>query len=311
MMRQAKGWLWCLSMWALACVACETDVELDYSSEGSAIILTCLAQEGSPLVVSATSSVAYSDTSRYQSLGEAKVVVSLAGGAERSRTLMNGEVQALFLDVVPHDGDSLSVEVQTGGQTARGGFRMPSQVRILELDTVATSSSTVSMVLTLKDSVGTYDYYQVKVFERLYAGGECQEVEPKVNYTHYLFNVVSSIIGVKSQPRGYFDDTNMSGATVGLTFSVVGNVVDAEVLGVDSVGIAVRLYHHTSDYYYYQLTAAQSGQYFLLPVFGSSGVHFNVEGGYGIVAGMAYDERELIVSRDSTSAADGADVEQN
>ena len=289
-----------LSVLVLSCVACETDVDLDFLSEGSSIIVTCLAAEGEPLVVSATSSVAYSDTSRYRALGEAQVVVLQSGGEPRERALEEGDCQVFFPEVVPREGDSLFIEVHTEDGMASCGFRMPSRVDILDLDTVRTDGNSVSMVLSLRDSVGTYDCYQVKVVERLYSAGSYEEVEPQVDYTHYLFNVVSSVIGVKSQPRGYFDDTNMRGATVSLTFSVTGGVVDAEALGVDSVGIAARLYHHSSDYYYYQLTASQSGRYFLLPVFGSAGVHFNVEGGYGIAAGMVYDEREFIVSRDSS-----------
>lgn len=297
--------IWLAPAWLVVASGCESDAsDIEPSVEESVPVLTCLVEAGGELKVSVVGSVSYSDTARVRLFEN--VIVSLTLGDTLTYHQRDAEGNGIvsFPQVRLTHGDSLSLYVTADDRVLQATATVPSVVPILSLDTASTfGRRNLEFFLSMEDNPATSDGYQVEVRRRAYAQGEVADSVIACNYASYIFSMPMSLIGSRGGSVGLFDDSEMSSSLNMLRFDVQRDALRApKGTEPDSMAVVVRLYHHSSDYYSFLQSVAQVRQMSLLPVFGSSVIHSNVKGGYGIVAAIAYDER--VLSLDNANADD-------
>lgn len=284
---------------------CETDAtELMPDSGSRVAVMTCLAETGREITVHLTASVPYSDTAVYSTVGAADVTLAVNGNIRQSLHLDEGQTSVTFTALAVKAGDELTVEANAPQLNAKlsGHTRMESPTAIEGMDTLTLRDGTTLRITTfLTDDKATTDYYQIEVRSRAYRGGAAKDSVLKCDYLSSAFTDAGGAFGTQSSLIGLFEDTRLIRLANGrspMTLTTAWDGLTAALRGTpDSATVAVRLYHHTEDYYTFLQTAAQAQRYVFLPVFSTGRVFSNVSGGYGIVSGMAYDEVEMRVSK--------------
>ena len=131
----------------------------------------------------------------------------------------------------------------------------------------------------------SYDYYQLQLYLRKYAGGVIESEERlECQYTHSAFSIATPLLETNTNLVGLFTDESRNGRKMQLTLDAKIDDINAAA-DADSAAIVVRLHHHSPEYYYFLLSSAFAEDYLLIPALGLQTAYSNVEGGYGIIAG--------------------------
>lgn len=262
-------------------------------------VLTCVARLGEPVRVSVTGSVAYSDTVEYEVLDSAYVDISLGDSVTHHATLGGGAHVATFGGVLPGSGDKLTVAVRALGLRLTGALTIPDTVRLTRVDTL-TYGGRLRLTAFFLDNVARQDQYQIDVLRREWRGGAPSDSAVACDYENYLFQAAQVNIGFGSRSIGLFADDGRVPGRYAMSLSTDRAPFDSvpppgpahsRWTMADSVQVVVRLHHHSEEYYRFLQTSVSSQTNMLLPVFSSSAVFSNVQGGgRGIVAGSARTE---------------------
>lgn len=280
--------------------SCETDAdEIDISAGEAANVMTSVFAPDGPVRVYVTGSVEYTSLDRESTVGRASVSLSVNGEARDIAAIGEGQTSVLFGSQALAEGDSVTVvaDIENGAELRATAKVMP-RVVIERADT-ATSVDRQSLRFTVRmsDPEETADFYLMEARRVSYKGGVPTDTAIRCDYESSVFYDLTSSVSAASA-IGIFHDERLSRNSAGvstLRLAVPWDVlrIPAERSGADSTFACVRLYHLSEDHYNFLSTSSYSGDYVLLPVFGSASVSSNVTGGYGIVACTVYDERRF------------------
>ncbi len=276
---------------------CETDaVGVDVYSSQSADVLTCVFESDADIAVHVTRSVPYTSSSMYASVEEAYVTLSIAGRGAITQRIDSSRTITTFAAQHLSAGDSvtISAHITDDGKKLKATAVVMPKVEIESIDTLNTASDII-FTLAMTDDPATSDIYQIETHRIDYHGGvAAADSTISCTYISSAFSdLLSSTYG--SRPIGLFSDERLTTNSLGqseLRFSVSKQTLMRPTLEgeADSSEVAIRLYHHSEDYYDFLSSSNRTQSYILLPVFGTSTTSSNVEGGYGIVACLVYDE---------------------
>ncbi|MBQ3635057.1 MAG: DUF4249 family protein [Bacteroidales bacterium] len=266
-------------------VSCETDptgiVMPDRQTEG---IMTAICKNGQPLVVNVYGSVPYNDTVRTKNIGEGYVTAVKTDGARQRLYLAGGTTSLTFDEIICLPDDKLYLNATVGNFILDGRLTMPSLIDIESVDTLSIDNK-MHIAVTITDSKESYDYYQLQVYLRKYAGGVIESEERlECQYTHSAFSIATPLLETNTNLVGLFTDESRNGRKMQLTLDAKIDDINAAA-DADSTAIVVRLHHHSPEYYYFLLSSAFAEDYLLIPALGLQTAYSNVEGGYGIIAG--------------------------
>lgn len=288
----------------VALPACESDATNIEASGGLPVeVLSCVFSPDEDVVAHLASSVPYDSPELFATVGSAEVTLSVNSFQVGSLTLPDGDTSVSFghIDLSEADTVSLCALIERNGNVLTASAPVMPRVDIIRVDTISSSSGDrLHMVLLMKDSLETNDFYQIEVERQAYSAGLCSDTILRCSYTSNVFNDIGSST---ANTIGIFSDDRLStrnGINV-LSFSVPWADVRqplAQAAQPDSLFLAVRLYHHSEDYYNFLFNALQTHSYLLLPVFGTSSSATNVTGGYGIVACLTSDVWRIRIAQE-------------
>ncbi len=298
---------------------CETDaVGIDVISGQTADVLTCVFEPDEDIAVHVTRSVPYTSSSMFASVEEANVTLSIAGGASISQRIDSSRTITTFAAQHLMAGDSVTISayITDNGNELKGTTTVMPRVEIENIDTLSTANDII-FTLAMTDDPSTSDIYQVEAHRLDFLNGAV--AADSVMQCTYISSAFSDLLSSSngSQPFGLFTDERLTTNRLGqneLRFSVTKQVLIRPALAgeADSSLVAIRLYHHSEEYYNFLSSSNMMQSYILLPVFGTSATPTNVEGGYGIVACLVYDEWRIspkfkLNSNDSPDNGDDSD----
>ena len=279
--------------------ACESDyTELTIDSQGGSPVVACLAQAGSPVELSLGTTVAITDSASSAPKSNLVYVFVSLQHPDGSEPLVEhfwcsaDSSHFSFPNLVPAPCDSVFVSVRCG-ESASGSVVIPAPPAITDVSS-SDDGQLVTFELSFADSPDTADFYQVEVLRRHWLDGLQYDEAVNCNFSHYFFYVASSsLLSSSSSSLGLLTDVNFPGDAVTVSFSCASADLDFSLssANADSAASVIRLSRLSSDYYYFLLTAAYaSSSNSLLSIFGSSELHSNVSGGYGIVGARSSAE---------------------
>lgn len=287
--------LWIYLLMAML-AACETPSDITIESEHRTLVLTSYLYADSAATVSFYRAAGYSDTIGYEAVPDAEIFLAVNGEAKQSLTLAEGELKATF-DVRPQTGDIVTIIATDGEHQVCGRTTLLEPCPIVRVDTVQTSPERagryIDMFILMRDDAATTDFYQLVVNQVDTLTGNTRRID--CLYTDYLFgSVVAPTISSVVAESGFFVDERINGRWCVVSFSVSREHLFA--YGETDV-LQVVLHRHTSEYFYFETSVLQASEYLLLPVFGFADISSNVQGGIGVVSGMAFDSKLITVRR--------------
>lgn len=309
-----KGWLRVMTAtWVALCMqmgvaGCEEDaVGIDLNSTSRAVVLSSVVQANHPIDVYVASSVSYNDTASAAPINGTVITLHISGHQPLSQTLDNDQTTATFASCNAQSGDTIWLTVATPSntlQTTQSSILaaetvVPSITEILAVDTTTISSQNrLDMSLSLSDNPQTTDFYQIEVRRRIFANGVATDSLVKCEYTSIYFNPTSLNLSSDDNYIGLFDDELISGkATLRFRAPWSSLRVGTDTLTADSTAVVVRLLHHSEDYFTFLQSLIEAREFMQVPILGSTPLHSNVIGGYGILGSSAFDEQEFMVWR--------------
>ncbi len=288
----------------VAQTACETDAnEIDTSGGTPISVMTCIFSPTDTIRVHIASSVAYDSHQKEAAVDDAYVTMSVNDEPLWTTHITNGQTDAAFppQKLTTDDKVTISAEIGDNGKMVRGSALVMSRVPIERVDTITSDDKeTLHISLSMRDPQETTDYYQITVHRLAYQDGIATDTVIKCKYKS---NVFSDLTGnmTSAAPIGLFVDERLpvrGGGRNTLHLSAPWADIKKPLKedGADSTVISVRLLHLSDDFYNFMNTRQQSQNFLLLPVFGTSAVTSNTDGGYGIVACEVYDEKRFTLT---------------
>ncbi len=286
----------------LACVvACEEDMfNIDFATSEATPIMTSLISAGEPVSVWVYNSVLYADTAKWRPISESCIVNLKVDDAEYTQVIAPSDSCTTF-GVPTEAGDKIEISVSITEKTLSAQTQILEPVKIQAIDTL-TIGATKMFTLHMTDTDTATNYYQIEVFKRYWTAGAHIDKKITCDYTHYIFKLIPSLWTRSTQSNGLFQDIESTEKYRKYSINFQTNISQlndsVSQAEIDSTTVAIRLWHHTSDYFHYlSAISAQSG-YAFLPTVSTVESTSNVVGdGYGMVSGLSYDEMELTLSR--------------
>ena len=281
--------------------ACETDLDMDISHDTEPV-MNAILYDGQTVTVDLYGSTSYDSEDDMASLSPATVALFVNDTLVETTYIDAGNTQASFEATVA-TGDSVTITANYGDdETIIAQTYIPETVKILSFDTTTVindTDTTIDLTIRLRDTAARTDYYQINIqciaTDSL---GTTTTTYPDVDYSDYLFYMAtSSYITTGSNTAGIFNDELINGKTYDLEMSIPRSDIQLDNEAVTDITLSVSLRHITYDYYcsVRSLIAAQA--YLLIPVFGTPTIYSNVEGGYGIVAGIGVDTIAININK--------------
>lgn len=287
-------------LFASSMPACESDAtDIDVTAGQEVKVMTSVFTPSAPISVHLTSSVPYSSSDLYATVGGARISLTVNGERAETAVLAEGQTTAQFASRNLQDNDTVAIKalIDDGDELEASAVVMPK----ISIESVDTSTSidkhSLRFSLTMTDPAETSDFYLIEVHRTYFSAGEATDTVVKCNYTSRVFHDLANGISA-SDAIGLFLDERLvkngeGHSTLRLSVPWQRLMPAADSSSTDSTVVAIRLYHLSEDYYNFLNTSSNSDNHIWLPVFGSSAVSTNVSGGYGIVACAVYDERRF------------------
>lgn len=291
----------------IALISCETEAVIDLNSH-SQIVVTSFIYKDSTVTVKAYGTVSYTDTTKYSSLNGVYVTMTVNPPSDGiSKYVKEGEIATSIDGMNIEYGDSIEIDIydKINDKHASGYTKMLKPVEIKDISVTEfvrnSTDSIMGITITMRDPKETRDYYQIvaRAKEEL-STGETRITPLECDYSDYLFYIANSTLTttIQSSSAGLFNDEMINGKQRNITFNIMKADISKVMREKDSrKTIEVLLYHHTYDYYNYIHTARLAQSYLILPVFGITSIHSNIENGVGIVTGMSFDKKDIEITR--------------
>ena len=293
----------------IAIMGCETDaiINLDTKSE---TVVTAFIYKDSTVWINAYGTVSYTDTMKYNPLNGLNVTMTVNPPSDGYYTSIgDGKITTRLDNVEMNYGDSVVIEIynKDNDETATGGTRILEPVKIKNINyteyILNQKDTVIDLSLSLDDPAATDDYYQIVARAKETAENGEQRITPlECEYNDYIFYAANSSLTTTSQSSsssiGLFNDKLFNGKSRHASFRIKkDNIKNAIKNNTSKLIVEVLLYHHTYDYYNYCYTSRLAQSYIILPVFGITSIHSNIDNGVGIVTGMSFDKMEVEIAR--------------
>ncbi len=263
--------------------ACERKAHLDLPYEGDKIVVNTFIQADSPVYVRVTQSqpAAILDDTKFKELYYAELTLLENGQpfGPLQWQVING--RGYFVSAQPaRPGKYYSLTAAASGLTSvSGADSIPQQPDISDLFTQKTSNR---IRFTLKDPLGTEDYYRIRLYRADSVAGiirPVQRIEFRLDPSYN--NNFEDIIGDAYDRDVVLSDERIAGKTT-LFVLQTRNPVDFDYLVAEVSGLT------ESGYRYLQSLSNQveNGQDSTTVLGPQIEVYSNIQNGYGIVAGM-------------------------
>ncbi len=300
---------WRMASHLAACVAalltqtaCETNADDIDTSGGSAInVMTCLFRPSDTITVHLSASVPYDSELTEAAVGNAYVDLGVNGEPVWTLHLTEGQTSATFPTqrLTATDSITITADIDGSANPLRATARVMSVIPIEKIDT-ATSADKMSLRINviMTDPQETADYYQITAHLVSYKDGAMTDTTLQCEYESSVFRDLSDDISQSASIGLFNDERLLRNADNQSSLRLTASWADLSAppgVGADSIFLAVRLHHLHEDLYNFLYSCQQARKYILLPVFGTTSVTSNVDGGNGIVACVVYDERRFLI----------------
>lgn len=302
-------------MMLLLIFSCEKDIEIELNDQPDQLVMYSFIYPDSIMRLHLSKSESVLSVFDYQQVTNARFCISVNGHNQGTYILPSDTVWSEWQNLVFKQGDCISIEAfEEDGDTVRVKTFLPVVVPIAEIDTSRIYYSFgeggleqfLKTKLTFNEPASTNDYYQLYVLREGWG-----QIGQKPYYTRKVveYKKEDPVFIQKDQSgslmqgldfQGLFADDLINGRKYTINFNMPVDYLFFDYYE-DKIKISLYLYHHTKDYYSYFrskiLSAGFEGLYEDLPIFDPVRIYNNVDGGLGLVSGMAFDVDSLVFYR--------------
>lgn len=280
-------------------LSCETASDIRLRKGATSSVMTSFVYPDSVVTVNVYGTVSVLDTTRVSDLGNGEVRLNVQGESA-TRYVVDGSHSAKFGYPDVKEGDTVSILAMFGDTEMSAKTYIPTRPEITMIDTMYnTTMDRMYFFIEMSDAPTTPDYYQL-ILTRKYINEKGHQVKEAIECNYYDYLFYQATIGLTQTFIGLFADETINGQQYTLKLSIPVADIWKDVPEENDVAIDIALYHHTEDYYLYARSVASVESYLLLPVFMSSNVYSNVDGGFGIVSGMSCEVETIVFNRNKT-----------
>lgn len=290
-------------------VSCEKSLDFRLEEKGGRLVMFSFLTPDSSFNVHLSKSVSHNSVDDFERIYDGNITVYRNGKIVDDFIFPFDKTWAYLDDVVISEGDTFRIEAyDSGGQSISAETRVPYAVPVTISDTTTiereqNGNGTMPMLqckLTIPDTEGVSDYYQLLVFEELCvvtAGDSvCKRTEidySKTDPVFYVRDQEGSLIGGLDF-GGCFSDHLFDGENYALTIYLPVQYVTAPASSGMYRKIFFLLLSHTRQYYDYYRSRTVAEYGYELPLLDPIRIYSNVEGGLGLVSAYSISADSLV-----------------